>query len=216
MPSWTRKNGSAMSRNWAASLINLISRNPSSSDASSLWAAASTVSPGERRGECPPGRAAEAEDSLSISRAYACAERPNRFRPSSNGLFRRRSVGVAAEQLPVCQLVTNTERDDFAVPASRRKRAGEPRRDRRHAGTLGKRHQRKVDPQPALEGEAQFDRHQRIHSHLRQRTQWIDASSGKPQDRRRLFGDDRLQLRQCLFRFEGGEPIGKRLVDRRG
>src|SRR4029077_788720 len=187
MPSWTRKNGSAMSRNWAASLIKPISRNPSSADASSLWAAASTVSLEERRGECPGGRAAEAEDSLSISRALACAERPNRFRPSSNGLFRRRSVGIGAGQLPVYQLVTHTERNHLAVPASRGKRAGEPRRDRRHAGTLGKGDQRQVDPKPALEGEAQFDRHQRIHSHLGQRTQRIDASSGKPQDPRPLL-----------------------------
>src|SRR5712664_4097520 len=171
MPSWTRKNGSAMSRNWAASLIKPISRNPSSADASSLWAAASTVSPEERRGECPGARAAEADDSLSISRALACAERPNRFRPSSNGLFRRRSVGVGAKQIPVYELVTRSERNDLAVPSSRRKRAGKPRRDRGHAGAFCKGHQRQVDPKPALEGESQFDRHQRIHSHLGQRTQ---------------------------------------------
>src|ERR1700737_2515824 len=138
MPYRTRKNGSAMSRNSAASLIKPISRNPSNSDASSLWAVASTASPEGRRGEFPRGRTAEAEDSLSISRAFACAERPNRFRPSSNRLFRRHSVGVGAEQLPVYHLVTNTERNDLTVPASRRERAGEPRRDRRHAGTFGR------------------------------------------------------------------------------
>jgi len=76
------------SRKRAPSLIKPISRNPSSADASSLWASGIRTSPREeRRGECPGDRDAEADDSLSISAHVACPKRSPKtgFVPSSNG-----------------------------------------------------------------------------------------------------------------------------------
>src|SRR5271170_2491276 len=163
MPSWTRKNGSAMPRNSAASRIMRISLNPSSSATESREATARP--PGELRwAERAVPDSGDAADTFSSRRAFACADKPKRFRPSAKGLVRRRrfrlrdsfAVLLGSDGRFADALIARGQRYDFCVLCPRAQRTAEPGGDRGHACPLGERHQRQIDAQPAFKRKTQF------------------------------------------------------------
>ena len=117
-------------------------------------------SPGRSGAATRGDRAGGVEESFSISSALACADRPNRFRRGSIGYSAATDFGSIIADV-VCAslrgkgqlvhtLVTRDQRDQLAVLRPSRDRCGEPRCNRCHARSLGERHQRQIDPQPAL------------------------------------------------------------------
>jgi len=137
-----------------------ISRNPSSSDTSSLGLKVLLSSGLERRADRSSGRTEYANDSFAISCAFACADRPNKGLLRSKMLLRRNSIGVHRGSRRLDSLMVRSEGNNLAVPGSCRDRGSESRGNRRNARALGERDQRQINPESVLQRKAEFDRHQ--------------------------------------------------------